>query len=436
MLVSIIGRTPASRARARGAASRRGRSTPCSCSATWPDPASASLRRRRAGAAGAAPLGAAAHGRGRGAARDPPDPGGRARRPVGPARLPLTVSGRARSAPRAPAVCSRRRASWARPRRAVTRSARGLRPRGAEAVGGDRRVGPRDEPAFANAPSGIVTLRNVLPDWRVRLLVGALLLRSCSRRWTLRARRRREPIAPGWWLVVARCPLPVAWLWLRAAGRRARSTRPPAVRRPLSARDQRDRGDGVGAARRSSRALRSRLARVSAASAARGGARTVARGRRPGVDGLAVATASGSAALAASPGCFNPYAAGAAAPRRPPVAVRGAAGWRGRWAARASSRASCRPLLVARPLRPRARPRPARAGLGLGARGRGWRAALGRRCCSPACWPRSPGVVRVLLARRRIARDRAERGRRSARAGRVSYAGPGSLGGTESALRR
>ena len=45
------------------------------------------------------------------------------------------------------------------------------------------------------------------------------------------------------------------------------------------------------------------------------------------------------------------------------------------------------------------------------------------------------GVIRVLIARRRLGRAGGP-ARRSARAGPVSYAGPGSLGGTESALRR
>ena len=47
------------------------------------------------------------------------------------------------------------------------------------------------------------------------------------------------------------------------------------------------------------------------------------------------------------------------------------------------------------------------------------------------------GVVRVLFARRRLAREAgpAEREPIQTR-GPLSYAGPGSLGGTESALRR
>jgi hypothetical protein len=46
------------------------------------------------------------------------------------------------------------------------------------------------------------------------------------------------------------------------------------------------------------------------------------------------------------------------------------------------------------------------------------------------------GVVRVLFARRRLARDEPGKGGAIKTRGPLSYAGPGSLGGTESALRR
>ena len=66
-----------------------------------------------------------------------------------------------------------------------------------------------------------MTLRNVLTDWSVRLVVGSLLLPAILAALDafFRARRRRVPIGP-WlaWLAVAAVPLPVAWAWLRALG--------------------------------------------------------------------------------------------------------------------------------------------------------------------------------------------------------------------------
>jgi len=46
------------------------------------------------------------------------------------------------------------------------------------------------------------------------------------------------------------------------------------------------------------------------------------------------------------------------------------------------------------------------------------------------------GLIRVLLLRGRVERERASGGGEIKTRGPLSYAGPGSLGGTESALRR
>jgi hypothetical protein len=77
------------------------------------------------------------------------------------------------------------------------------------------------EPAFADSPEGIVTMRNVLPDWAVRLLVGTLLLPAVLTALDafFRVRRRRLAVGP-WlvWLLATGFPVVMAWLWVRALG--------------------------------------------------------------------------------------------------------------------------------------------------------------------------------------------------------------------------
>ncbi len=75
--------------------------------------------------------------------------------------------------------------------------------------------------AFENGPTGIVTLKNVLPDWAVRLLVGTLLLPAflTALDGFFRVRRRKLPVGP-WmlWLGAAALPVLLAWAWARALG--------------------------------------------------------------------------------------------------------------------------------------------------------------------------------------------------------------------------
>ena len=68
-------------------------------------------------------------------------------------------------------------------------------------------------PAFSAGPEGIVTMRNVLPDWAVRMLVGTLLLPALlaaldgwfrARRRHLRGRRAGPP-GSGALRAAARC---------------------------------------------------------------------------------------------------------------------------------------------------------------------------------------------------------------------------------------
>jgi hypothetical protein len=90
---------------------------------------------------------------------------------------------------------------------------------GAPAAGSRRREpaggGP---PAFDGETAGIVTLRRVLPDWAVRLLVGTALLPALFAALDafFRARRRGLPLGP-WlgWTALAAFPLLCAYGWLR-----------------------------------------------------------------------------------------------------------------------------------------------------------------------------------------------------------------------------
>jgi hypothetical protein len=62
--------------------------------------------------------------------------------------------------------------------------------------------------------------------------------------------------------------------------------------------------------------------------------------------------------------------------------------------------------------------------------------ALGSTLLYAALLAALAGVLRVILARRRIARTSPPGGEQIRTRGPLTYAGPGSLGGTESALRR
>ena len=155
----------------------------------------------------------------------------------------------------------------------------------------------------------------------------------------------------------------------------------------------------------------------------------------PGVDGLAVATGVWICALAAITWAMNPYAAGVLV-LATHLWLFAAGGWRG-WPAVAAVLVGLAPIVLIAVHYGFA--------LDLGPLGLAWGAALAAGSGS--------GLWSTLLLGRRAGRARGgragavrappdrrdgrpERASRSARAGRSSYAGPGSLGGTESALRR
>jgi hypothetical protein len=131
---------------------------------------------------------------------------------------------------------------------------------------------------------------------------------------------------------------------------------------------------------------------------------------------------------------FNPYAAGLLIPAAH-LWLFAAGGWRGRGAVAALLAGLVLPALAIAHLC---------LALDLGPHELAWGAALGAAAglgsgttllfagLLAAC----AGVVRVLIARRRLGQASEGDGSNIRTRGPLSYAGPGSLGGTSSALRR
>ena len=383
MLVSTTGGS-AGGAGARACAARAGGPgrRACSCSATWPARSvaqavvvpwsngarAAPLRLRRTVEAAVR----------REAATQPGGPralGQWARR-----ALPLTVSEQGAVGARGlPAVLLRSPASAARGRaRAGPRERlRGLRPRGAARGHGARRApAPRDAPAVRRRAGGIVTMRKVLPDWAVRLLVGALLLPAL-----LAARRRASPRAPparsgraagcaGWRgaarAVPGRRGCGCGCSGVTGLHRRAARAGPPAA---LPARAAARRGARAVAVALVLRRWPGRCARGPLRAAGPRGAAPSAGGRRARGRGAACALVG----LAALVWVVNPFAARCSSPRRTCGCSRAGPAWR-RGPARASARRRRRSRCPRWSSSPRA-----------------WRSASARssspvvlRCCSPA----------------------------------------------------
>ena len=308
------------------------------------------------------------------------------------------------------------------------------------AIGAIDGAGPRDGEAFADAPSGIVTLRNVLTDWSVRLVVGALLLPAILAALDafFRARRRRVSIGP-WlaWLAVAAVPLPVAWAWLRALGATGVLDAPdgPVMpdRFPLETDGIVAMGSALLAGALACAALRFAVGALRSPAAPAEDANGARRRPVPGVEGLAVATGVWLCGLAAITWLLNPYAAGVLV-LATHLWLFAAGGWRGPWALLAVIVGLVPVLLIGVYYG---------FALDLGPVGLAWGSALGAIAGS-GLWTTLlvggllaalAGVIRVLIARRRLARAGGP-GAPIRTRGPVSYAGPGSLGGTESALRR
>jgi hypothetical protein len=287
-----------------------------------------------------------------------------------------------------------------------------------------------DEVTFSAGPHGIVTMRNVLPDWAVRLLVGTLLLPALLTAVDgfFRVRRRKLAVRP-WlgWLVAAGLPVVLAWVWLRLLGLTGALEPPAAPVLPLPP------VDTAGALALGSAGLVLALGWL--------GVRplVLARaGRRgsPAAGSLAAVTGAVLCGLAAVVWLVNPYAAALLLPAAhlwlfaaaPQTRLRG-------WAGAAAVVAGLLPLAFVALYYGLA--------LRLDPLELGWAAALGAasgHLSLPVALTAAvvlaclAGLVNAMRTRRRV-RSRVPPEPLRTR-GPATYAGPGSLGGTESALRR
>lgn len=285
-------------------------------------------------------------------------------------------------------------------------------------------------PAFARGPDGIVTMRNVMPDWVVRLLIGTLLLPALLAAldgW-FRARRRHLPAGrwAGWIAAAALAPL-LSWLWLRLLGLSVLSVPASPVDPDLYPLET----AGI-------------VALVSTAIVAAVGwfgvrpliVSRLAPGGSAAAGGLAAATGLVTCGVAAVVWLFNPYAAALLLPAAHLWLFAAAPGsrLRGPWAAVPVALGLALPLLAAAH---------SMAALDLNPLSFAWLLALATAdghvsigtALAVSLWLGCLAALLVVLRVRRKVEATAEPERLKTR-GPASYAGPGSLGGTESALRR
>jgi hypothetical protein len=288
----------------------------------------------------------------------------------------------------------------------------------------------RAAPAFSDGPEGIVTMRNVLPDWAVRLLVGTLLLPAflTALDGFFRVRRRRLPVRP-WmiWLAASGLPVLLAWLWARALGLTGALEPPEAPVLPLPDIER------AGAVALGSIAFVLLLGwfGIRPLIVARAGTRG-----SPAAGSLAASSGAVLCMLAALAWVVNPYMAAlllpaahlwlfAAAPQTRLV------GWLGA----AAIALGLLPFALAAYYYARA--------LGLDPLELSWMALLsaasGQLSLAVAVVAGTllaclAALLAVMRTRRRVAANAEPEPLRTR--GPASYAGPGSLGGTESALRR
>ena len=285
-------------------------------------------------------------------------------------------------------------------------------------------------PAFSEGPEGIVTMRNVLPDWAVRLLVGTLLLPAflTALDGFFRVRRRHLPVRP-WmiWLGASALPVLLAWVWARALGLTGALEPPDAPVLPLP---DLERGGAVALGSIAFVLLLGWFG-IRPLLLARAGARG-----SPAAGSLAAASGAVLCMTAAVVWAANPYAAAlllpaahlwlfASAPRTRLV----------RWWGVAAIVVGLLPLGFATFYYMRA--------LGLDPLEFAWMtllsAASGQLSIAVAAVTAAllaclAALIAIMRARRRVAANAEPEPVRTR--GPVTYAGPGSLGGTESALRR
>ncbi len=287
--------------------------------------------------------------------------------------------------------------------------------------------------AFANETDGIVTARNLLPTWSVRLIVLCLLLPALLAALDAYFRARRHHLNAGvWvaWVLAAGLVVPVAWAWLRILGITGAL---PAPRGPVLPADL-----PLTAAQAAALASTALAIVLGVLIARLLEPRRTQGAREPGGRrGRAPPSASSSARSRSSSGCSTrtprrcscrpPTCGCSSAPRR-----RGCAG---SGAGSRSGPGLVLPLAVLVAEMDALRIGPfslARLWLLATAGGHvsAWSSlAVGAVAGCVAA------LVRVLLARRHLAAV-APPDERPRTRGPASYAGPGSLGGTESALRR
>jgi hypothetical protein len=287
-----------------------------------------------------------------------------------------------------------------------------------------------DGAAFAEGPEGIVTMRNVLPDWAVRLLVGTLLLPAflTALDGFFRVRRRRLAVGP-WlaWLGATGFPVVMAWLWARALGLSGALDPPGAPILPPPPLER----AGLIALGSIVLVLAIGWFGVRTLILARAGERA-----NPVAGSLAAATGAVLCVLAALVWVVNPYAAALLLPAAhlwlfaaaPTTRLRG-------WAGAAAVAAGLAPfgfVLVYYGLALRLDPVDGIWTMLLSAAS--GQLSLAAAIVAGGLLACLAGLLVIMRTRRRVQAGVEPEPLRTR--GPVSYAGPGSLGGTESALRR